>query len=117
MTISERIFYLLETKNLKKADLSKATGIKSNTISDWETKKTNPQSDKIARICDFLEVSCDYLLTGKESTPHYLTVNEKRMLSIFKELSEREQLLEITSLERLLTLTQSENQTKDLKTS
>lgn len=67
MNINQRLFLLLTEKGFKKADLAKATGIKANTISDWETKGTNPQADKIARICEFLGVSCDYLLTGKES--------------------------------------------------
>ncbi|MCR5106529.1 MAG: helix-turn-helix domain-containing protein [Lachnospiraceae bacterium] len=66
MLISERIFLLLEEKNISQKDFSSRTGIAQSTISDWKRKKTNPASDKIMIICDVLNVSPYELLSGAE---------------------------------------------------
>ncbi len=57
MTISERIFKLIEECEIKQGDFSKATGIAQSTISDWKRKKTNPSADKIMIICKVLKVT------------------------------------------------------------
>jgi len=69
VTISQRIFSLMSERSISKSDLAKGTGIKPNTISDWQTKGTNPSADKIACICDFLNVSANWLLTGEDKPP------------------------------------------------
>jgi len=65
MIISERIFKLLEQKNMSQNAFAKQVGLASSTISDWKTKKTNPSADKIMSICEVLEVTPEQLLTGK----------------------------------------------------
>ena len=57
MTISERIFKLMEERDITQMDFSKATGIAQSTISDWKRKKTNPSADKILIICKVLKVT------------------------------------------------------------
>ena len=42
MIISERIFYVMEQKNITQLELSRRTGIATSNISDW--KKTNPEA-------------------------------------------------------------------------
>jgi transcriptional regulator with XRE-family HTH domain len=66
VTISERIFDVLKRSGKKQADLAKHVGVRSNTVSDWKNKGINPSADLIPKIAEFLGVSCDYLLTGKE---------------------------------------------------
>ena len=66
MTISQRIFFLMEKQGKKQKELSTFTGISTSTISAWNKRGTNPAADTISTIADFLEVSTDYLLTGKE---------------------------------------------------
>ena len=65
MIISERIFKLLEEKNITQKEFGKRTGISNSTISDWKRKKTNPSADKIMNICYALDVTPEQLLTGK----------------------------------------------------
>lgn len=65
MIISERIFKLLEEKNITQKEFGKRTGISNSTISDWKRKKTNPSADKIMDICYALDVTPEQLLTGK----------------------------------------------------
>ncbi len=67
MTISERIFELIRERGYSQKEFSKKTGIAESTISDWKKKGTNPVSDKILIICEVLEVSPYYLLSGVEN--------------------------------------------------
>lgn len=67
MIISERIFHVLEEKNISQKDFSVKTGIAQSTISDWKRKKTNPASDKIMVICEVLGITPYELLNGTES--------------------------------------------------
>ena len=71
MIISERIFYMMEKKNMTQLELSKRTGIATSNISDWKKKKTNPKADCLLSICDALEITPEQLLTGKGIDPGY----------------------------------------------
>jgi len=71
MIISERIFYVMEQKNITQLKLSRRTGIATSNISDWKKKKTNPKADCLLSICDALEITPDQLLTGKGIDPEY----------------------------------------------
>ena len=58
---------LLKQKNITASEVSKATGIASSTLSEWKSGKHQPSADKLRRIADFLEVTVDYLMTGKDT--------------------------------------------------
>lgn len=62
MTISERIFSIMNEKGLSQLEFSQATGIAQSTISDWKRKKTNPAANKIMIICDVLETTPEVIL-------------------------------------------------------
>lgn len=64
MTISEKIFEILDAKGMSQKEFSHATGIPQSTISDWRKKNTNPASDKILIICDTLDISPYELLSN-----------------------------------------------------
>ena len=68
MTISERMFQIMEEQGISQYRLSKLTGISTKTISDWRSKKTNPGADKIMIICEALQISPEMLLTGRGRT-------------------------------------------------
>ena len=57
---------LLQEKGLKAADVSRATGIKSPVFSEWKKGKSKPNTEKMIKIAKFLDVSVEYLMTGKE---------------------------------------------------
>ena len=67
MTISERIFELLDKRGMSQKEFSDKTGIAQSSISDWKRKKTNPVSDKILMICNVLNVTPYELLGGTDS--------------------------------------------------
>ena len=59
---------LLDSRNLKNADISRATGISNMTLSDWKRGKSTPKQDKLQKIADYFGVSIEYLMTGEEPT-------------------------------------------------
>ena len=65
MTISERLFSIMEEKNISMPELSRLTGISRHTIFDWQRRGTNPGADKIMVICEALQVTPEELLAGK----------------------------------------------------
>ena len=66
MSIIERIITLLQSNGQKRADLARRIGKSTGQISMWEKRNTNPPSELLPEIAEFLGVSVDYLL-GKES--------------------------------------------------
>lgn len=88
MTISQRVFYLLEKQGKKQTELSEYTGISTSTISAWNKRGTNPAADAISTLADFFKVSTDYLLTGKEKSSSSLTDEEQALIGYFKNLSD-----------------------------
>lgn len=100
MTISQRIFRLLKSKGKMQKELAAYTGISTAAISDWKTHGTNPSSDKIVAIAEFLGTSPEYLLTGKESEKN-LSENEIEVLHIYRKFSDRDQIKIIGRLEQM----------------
>lgn len=88
MSINQRLFKILDEKGISNTDLAKGTGIKTNTISDWRTKGTNPSADKIHRICEFLNITPTFLLTGSDNEESLFSETEKALVYEFRKLSE-----------------------------
>ena len=87
-----RIKDLREDRDLRQIDVANATGIDQRSLSNYETGKTNPDSETVIRLARFFGVSCDYLLG----------VSEQNLISnqaIVKELSDiRRRVEEIQSI-------------------
>ena len=66
MTITERIFVVLAQKKLSQKEFAKRIEVNEKTVSAWKKNNSLPPVDKISKISDCLEVTIDYLLTGKE---------------------------------------------------
>lgn len=101
MTISQRIFSIMKAKNLSQKALSEYADISPAAISSWKSKNTNPSSDKIIKICEFLDVSPFYLLSGQDEDADdliltdaangyssTLTKEEANLLQMFRQLSD-----------------------------
>ena len=73
---------LLQEKGLKAADVTRATGIKSPVFSEWKKGKSKPNTEKMIKIANFLDVSVEYLMTGKEPNVDYLYSDENADLLI-----------------------------------
>lgn len=75
--VSENIFRILKEKNMTQSELSKLTGIRESTISDWKNKGINPSSDKIMVICNALEIDPVEILSedAKRLRTDYVTIS------------------------------------------
>ena len=73
MTIGERLFKIMNEKNISMPELSRMTGISRHTIFDWQRRNTNPGADKIMVICEALQITPVELLVGKQDNekPEY----------------------------------------------
>ena len=73
MTIGERLFEIMNEKNISMPELSRMTGISRHTIFDWQRRNTNPGADKIMVICEALQITPEELLVGKQDNekPEY----------------------------------------------
>lgn len=78
---------LREDRDLRQIDVSNAVGIDQRTLSNYETGKTNPDSVAISKLCDFYNITADYLL-GREN-PEQKTSEEiiDRLEQIREEIS------------------------------
>lgn len=66
MIISDRIFERIKELKITQKEFAKKTGIAQSTISEWKSKRTNPTAEKIMIICQVLQVSPEWLLSGVE---------------------------------------------------
>ena len=63
MTISQKIFALMDIRHMSLKEFSEKTEISMSTIRDWKIKNTNPSSEKILKICHALQVKPQVLLS------------------------------------------------------
>ena len=56
MTVSEKIFEIMDSKGISQSELATRTGITQSTISDWKNKGHNPNSDKLPLVCKALGI-------------------------------------------------------------
>lgn len=66
MTATERMYDELHKQGKKGAELCKYLGISTSVLAGWKKQNTIPPSSYLVRICEFLDISVDYLLTGHE---------------------------------------------------
>ncbi len=88
MKIIDRIFNIMESKNIRNIELAEKLNINKSVISNWKTRNTNPPSEMIIPICELLNVNPIYLLTGKEGL-YNLSEEEMNILNKYNLLTER----------------------------
>ena len=95
MTISERLFKIMDEKGITAYKLAKMTGIPARTVFDWRKKNTNPGADKIMIICEVLQITTNELLMGdycdeKHVTNQYISSNDIdiQIMNEYQDLSE-----------------------------
>lgn len=84
---------LRDERNLKDADVVKATGITKSTFSDWKSGRSNPKNEKLQKIADYFGVTIDYLTTGKEEEEKEPQLKPKDKKDIEEILASTEELL------------------------
>ena len=65
---AERIDFILSKRNQSRKAITADLGISSSTMSSWAAGRGSiPNANVVAQIADYLGVSTDWLITGKES--------------------------------------------------
>ena len=64
-----RIDSVLKKRNLKRKAVADAVGISLQPFTSWANRGSIPGADIAYHIAEYLNVSVDWLLTGKEDTP------------------------------------------------
>jgi len=98
--ISDRIFELLNEKDISQKEFARKTEIAESTISDWKRRGCNPASEKILIISEVLGVSAESLLSGADSkgirsnASDYMVITKDseqgKLLECFDTLSRRD---------------------------
>ena len=57
---------IMDSLNLTDYQVAKDIGIPRSTFSEWKKKKYAPKTEKLKKIAAYLNVSVDYLETGKD---------------------------------------------------
>lgn len=110
MTINERMFKIMEEKNIKATELSKILNINNSTISTWKKTGKNPPAEYIVRISELLNVTTDFLLgNGKNE----YTEEEKRLLQYFRNCNKGNKQIILNAAKSL----QEPEQKQDIATS
>jgi len=73
---------ILEERKITVYKVAKATGISTATMTQWKKGISTPKQDKLKKIADYLGVSVDYLMTGKEPEPNIQITDESGKLII-----------------------------------
>lgn len=87
--VLERVLKVLETKGMTEYQLCKQAGISSSTFSTWKKKDRAPDTLRMPKIAEALDVSLDYLMTGKTETGYFI---DGEAAEIAQELFERPEL-------------------------
>lgn len=93
MEIIDRVLTELERQGLKMAGLCQHLGIGTSTMANWKTRHTDPPAKYVAPICEYLNVSTYYLLTGKtdrEKIVSGLAEDEQKVLKYYGDLTEEQ---------------------------
>ncbi|MDE5754238.1 MAG: helix-turn-helix domain-containing protein [Oscillospiraceae bacterium] len=90
MDIMDRITERLKEINRTQADICNYIGINYSVFTTWKKRGTEPPTKYLIKICEFLNLSLNYLLTGEEK-PEISTEKEQEMLNLFRRLPNDEQ--------------------------
>lgn len=118
MIISERIFNIIEEKNITQTEFAKRVGIAPSTVSEWKKRKTNPSADKIMDICVALDITPDELLTGRgidEEKGFAPAASKNRMTPVDWQLIEDFHGMKETQRRRLLKYMETLKQLEELE--
>lgn len=78
---------LLKEKGISAYKVSKETGVSTSTLSNWKNGEYVPKANKLQKIADYLDVSLEFLMTGKEDVNClYTDENAEIMIKITEEI-------------------------------
>lgn len=68
-TIGGRLTSAREAQSLSVSQLARRLGVKTKTMSDWETDRSEPRANRLVMLAGLLGVSPAWILTGRGEGP------------------------------------------------
>lgn len=102
-TLGGRISIAREAASLSSAEVARRLGIKSETLRNWETDRSEPRSNRLTMLAGVLNVSPGWLLSGRGEGPPVGEVSGEDMLALqmLVDSARREQQSLADTLDRL----------------
>lgn len=95
--LGDRLRDLRESQNLRQTDVANALCISNKILSSYELNISMPTIDNLKKLCEFYNVSADYLLqielnkttlsAEDTSAPITITPEQKKILSYYERLN------------------------------
>lgn len=102
--LGEKLRNLREEKNVTQIEVAKSLNCSAKMISNYELNKREPDLAILSQLCDYYNVTADYLLGRSENTMFYyqtaLTQRAKELIKHFDQLPDKyqEDIIRITKL-------------------
>ncbi|HUS53813.1 MAG TPA: helix-turn-helix transcriptional regulator [Thermohalobaculum sp.] len=64
-TFGDRLAVAREAQNLTQEQLARRLGLRTPTIENWESDRSEPRANRLQMLAGFLNVSMGWLLTGE----------------------------------------------------
>lgn len=103
--IAQRIFEAMKNKGMNQKQLASKIKAIPQTITDWKTGKTTSYTDYMASLSVVLDVSIDYLMTGRKEVPaeiSVLTADQLKAIEKIKNMPPEELARKMAALEAVL---------------
>lgn len=84
-------------RGLIQAELGEKLAVSSSTVAQWEVMDRYPETPTLIRLAEVLDVSIDYLLTGKEPRNSQIVVrrcDKKALNSVIRIFTKMKEELE-----------------------
>ena len=88
-TLTGRIREQLELKGIKRGVFYKSIGINSQSLRNWELRKSIPSADIAIKMAEYFNVSVKWLITGEDDLAY--SQDETELLNIFRKVDPRDQ--------------------------
>lgn len=84
---NEKLKATRKQNGLSQAALGKLIGVRTQTISNWETGKSEPNLETINKLCEILDVPLRYFI-NEERVDYQLTLEESFVINKYRELND-----------------------------
>ena len=92
-TLGAKLRMLRENLDLSQQEVSKQIGCSSKVLSNYELDKREPDFDTLIKLCDFFNVTADYLLDRTDKPRYFkemvLNAQSESLLYYFDKLPEQ----------------------------
>ena len=87
MTLSEKIIALRKEHKWSQKDIAEKVQIDHKNVSRWETGRSIPSTDAVAKLAEIFGVTTDYLLFDNVPRNGRVAINDSELLERFEEIS------------------------------